>query len=381
MPIDLSTIPIIDHHCHALLRVGGPFTAQQFQRFFTESGNAVMRRDHVPYTVFYQWGIKELAQFFGCAPTVDAVLAARTRLAPLALARCMFEDANIPLLLLDYGFQGHENLTWQEMRDQVPIRIAPMLRLEVLAQQLIAAHASFDAFVQAFDAAVAAARSTGHVALKSIIAYRTGLAIQEHAPADVAAAYAQARQTALATGSVRLAHKPLNDFLVLRALAIAEEQALPVQFHTGFGDADLDMLLANPFHLRPLLESHRYDHVAFVLLHASYPYVRELGYLAATYPNVWMDVGLAIPFITFEIPNLWRQALSLTPTSKIMFSTDAFSIPEIYWLAARWGRWGLAQVLQELVDLGVYTEEEAYAAAWQILADNAAGVYGVQLAG
>ena len=118
-----------------------------------------------------------------------------------------------------------------------------------------------------------------------------------------------------------------------------------------------------------------------MLLHASYPYVRELGYLAATYPNVWMDVGLAIPFITFEIPNLWRQALSLTPTSKIMFSTDAFSIPEIYWLAARWGRWGLAQVLQELVDLGVYTEEEAYAAAWQILADNAAGVYGVQLAG
>lgn len=379
MALDLAAIPIIDHHCHALLRDGGPFAALQFQRFFSESGNEVMRREHVPYTVFYQWGIKELAKFHGCAPVVDAVLAARAEIEPLVLARRMFEDAAIPLLLIDYGFQGHENLTWLEMRDRVPIRIEPMLRLEVLAQQLIVETDTFAQFEKAFLDEVTQARSRGHVALKSIIAYRTGLAIEEPPMAPVTAAFEEARAQARAQGSVRLAHKPLNDFLALRALEIAETQAMPVQFHTGFGDSDLDLLLANPLHLRPLLESRRYDHVDFVLLHASYPYVRELGYLASTYPNVWMDVGLAIPFITFEIPNLWRQTLSLTPTSKVMFSTDAYSIPEIYWLAARWGRWGLAQVLAELVDLGAFSEAEAYTAAELILHGNAARVYGVSL--
>ena len=126
---------------------------------------------------------------------------------------------------------------------------------------------------------------------------------------------------------------------------MAERQQLPVQFHTGFGDADLDLLLANPLLMRPLFESGRYHHVPFVLLHASYPYVRELGYLATLYGNVFADVGLAIPFVTVDIPALWSQLLGLTATSKILFSTDAYSIPEIYWLAARWGRWGLARAL------------------------------------
>jgi predicted TIM-barrel fold metal-dependent hydrolase len=103
--------------------------------------------------------------------------------------------------------------------------------------------------------------------------------------------------------------------------------------------------------------------------------VRELGYLASLYSNVWMDVGLAIPYATLDIPAVWRQALALTPTSKILFSTDAYSVPDIYWLAARWGRWGLAQVLEELMALGAFTEAEALEAARYILGANAAQVY------
>ena len=84
--LDLASIPIIDHHCHALLRNGGPFTALEFQRFFTESSDATMRAQHVPNTVFYRWAIKELAAFLGCAPNADAVLTARAAIAPADLA-------------------------------------------------------------------------------------------------------------------------------------------------------------------------------------------------------------------------------------------------------------------------------------------------------
>lgn len=375
--LNLSTIPILDHHCHALLRNGGPFTALEFQRFFTESGDATMRAQHVPHTVFYRWAIKELAAFLDCAPHAEAVLTARAAIASAELAHRMFQDANITTILLDYGFQSSETYTYQELRTYLPCRIEPILRLETLAQDLIVQHETFGQMLDAYIATVENARATGHVALKSIAAYRTGLQIAPAARGEAEIIFIQLKETARREGTVRLAHKPLNDYLLLTALAIAERQALPVQFHTGFGDNDLDMLLANPFHMRYLFECGHYTHVPFVLLHASYPYVRELGYLAAIYPNVWMDVGLAIPHVSSEIPAIWRQALGLTPTSKILFSTDAYSIPEIYWLAARWGRWGLAKVLGELIEIGALTEGEALEAATQMLHRNAAQLYGL----
>jgi len=152
---------------------------------------------------------------------------------------------------------------------------------------------------------------------------------------------------------------------------------MPVQIHTGFGDADLDLREANPLHLRPLLESGQYANVPFVLLHASYPYVRELGYLAAIYANVYADVGLAIPHLAAEIPAMLRQLLSLAPSTKVVYSSDASQIPELFWLAARWGRRGLGTVLDELIALGALDGGEALAVARGVLGGNAAGIYGI----
>ena len=134
---------------------------------------------------------------------------------------------------------------------------------------------------------------------------------------------------------------------------------------------------ANPLHLRPLLGSGRYARVPFVLLHASYPYVRELGYLAAMYANVYADVGLAIPHLAAEIPAMLRQLLGQAPASKVVYSSDASQIPELYWLAARWGRRGLGTVLDELVALGALDADEALAVARRVLGENAAGIYGL----
>jgi predicted TIM-barrel fold metal-dependent hydrolase len=373
--LDLTTIPILDHHCHALLRRAAPFTALEFQRFFTESSDPTICANHVPNSLFYRWAIKELATFLGCEQTPAAVLATRGGVDPAELAQRLFTDANIAILLLDYGFQSSDNYSYQELRDYLPCRIEPILRLETLAQDLIVQHETFEQMVAAYVATVESARAGGHVAFKSIAAYRTGLQIQPATKADARAIFQTLKAQATRDGTVRLAHKPLNDYLLLLALEIAEQQALPVQFHTGFGDNDLDMLLANPFHMRYLFECGKYNNVQFVLLHAGYPYVRELGYLAAVYPNVWIDMGLAIPHLTVEIPTLWRQVLALTPTSKVLFSTDAYSIPEIFWLAARWGRWGLSQILEELIALGAFTATEAEAAAQQMLYQNAAALY------
>ena len=277
--------------------------------------------------------------------------------------------------MVDHGYRTDDTLTTEELRGRVPARIATIVRLETLAQELIVAHPTFDDVVGAFTAAVEGARGAGHVGLKSIVAYRTGLALRDTTPAEAAAAFPAVKERARRDGRVRLATKPLNDFLVLRALEIAERQALPVQFHTGFGDPDVDLLTANPLHLRAVIE--RYRRVPFVLLHASYPYVRELSYLAAVYSNVFADFGLAVPHVAGEIPDVLRQLLGLAPTSKVLYSSDASAVPELFFIAARWARRGLGMVLQELVDVGALTRDEAMAIAGQILGANAAALYGL----
>ena len=119
--------------------------------------------------------------------------------------------------------------------------------------------------------------------------------------------------------------------------------------------------------------------VPFVLLHAAYPYVRELSYLAAVYPNVHLDLGLAIPHVASDLPGVVRQALTLAPTTRVLFSSDASGLPELYWLAARWGRRALGTMLEELVRGNALGADEASEVAADILGRNAARLYGVAL--
>ncbi|MEJ2598192.1 MAG: amidohydrolase family protein [Anaerolineales bacterium] len=375
--MDLSNIAIIDHHTHALLREDGPFSLTAFQRFFTESDDPRIHANHAGQTLFFRWAIKELAVYFDCEPTPAAVLAARNRVPPNELGAEMFHDANLAVLLIDYGFGAHIHLSPDEMQARLPCRIERLLRLETMAQDLILENESYDKFLESFTARVENARSNGHIGLKSIIAYRTGLAIKEWDQDEARQAFLRARVQATQNGKVHLADKPLNDVLVLHALEIAERQRLPIQFHTGFGDPDVDLLLANPLHLRPLLQSGRFTNVPIVLLHASYPYTRELSYLATMYANVFMDISLAIPQVAADIPTLVRTSLSLAPTSKVLFSTDAYSIPEIFWIAARWGRWGIGDALDEWLKGGMISASEADEIAHQLLHGNAETIYGI----
>jgi hypothetical protein len=72
-----------------------------------------------------------------------------------------------------------------------------------------------------------------------------------------------------------------------------------------------------------------------------------------------------------------RQLLALAPATKVVYSSDASQIPELYWLAARWGRRGLGTVLDELVALGALDGDEALGVGRRVLGGNAAGIYGV----
>ena len=141
----------------------------------------------------------------------------------------------------------------------------------------------------------------------------------------------------------RLVGAPVRDVL-LTALEANEATGdpLPVQVHTGFGDSDLLLPAARPGAAqaadRALLAR-----PPFVLLHC-YPFVREAGWLAHVYANVFFDVSLTIPHVARPAEALY-EALELAPVSKLLYASDASQTPELYLLGARWWREALGDVL------------------------------------
>ncbi len=375
MPLDLAAIPIVDNHCHSLLRVQ-PADDDAFRIHLTETYFPEVARDDVPHTLLYHWTIRELAGLLDCEPTPDAVHAARLARGLGPLVREIVERANFKTWLIDTGYGGDTTYSLDELRLLAPCRIEEILRLEPMIERLILESADFDAFIDAYRAELEDLRARGIVGLKSVIAYRTGLHVELVEQPDAEAAFADVHERARRDGRIRIASKPLLDHLVVLAVEAAARQEVPIQFHTGLGDPDLDLTLVDPAALRVLF-SDLFRAAPIVLLHTGYPYVRSLAYLAAMFPNVYADMGEAILFAAGEATQITRELLGLAPASKILFSTDASLVPELYWVGARLGRRALGRVLDEHVADGAIDERTALDWAERILWRNSERVYGL----
>jgi hypothetical protein len=374
--VDLRHVPVVDNHCHGILRSQDFDDLASWRRAFTESSDPGMPREHVASTAFYRRLIRTLAGFFGCEPDEEAVLASRAQRDGQELTAELLRSANIETLLIDTGYPPPEEvLPAAELGKLGDCRTEPMLRLETLMERLLAEHGSLDEVKEALAAALDDVRGQGYLALKSIVAYRTGLNVREW-PAEDAEASLREFQRAAGEGSTRLAHKPLLDTLLHVAFAEAARQEVPLQFHVGYGDADTNLLLGNPLHLRAVLERPEYRSMPVVLLHECYPYTREGGYLAAVYENVYLDLSYGIPLLGYgEMLSFTHEALGVAPISKLLYSSDGIGVPELHWISAIDGRHVLGQALEELVAHGELSISEAEAAGEDVLRGNAVRLY------
>ena len=369
--MDLWDIPAIDQHAHNLLNYDA-WASMPYAAAFTESRDPDIIRRHVPHTLFFRRSLRDMAALLSCEPTEQAIAARRRELGLEALAARCLQASNLKAIFLDDGFLPDAILPWQWHGRFLPV--GRILRLEHLAEKLMDTEATFDLFLEKFRQQIELP-ANGVVALKSIAAYRSGLAVSPVAWKDARNCFNDHKVRPPKNG-LRMSAKPLIDFLVTESLTLAARSHLPLQFHTGFGDPDLDLRHANPLDLRYLLENPAWREVPIVLLHAGYPFVREAGYLAATYAQVYVDFGLALPYLSVAgMRSVLRQLLELTPLTKLLFSTDAHLTPELFYLGAKWGREVLAHVLDGAVGDGDLHAGEADFAARRILHDNARELY------
>jgi uncharacterized protein len=323
----LSSTGLVDHHAHGVLREP-PKTLDEFRGLFSESPDP-RQWPHVSTGITYRRAIGELADLLGCERDERAVYELRASADPTEYASQVLRATGTEILLVDDGFPPAEaSFGWEELGQLAGCPAVPVMRLERVAEEA----------PERLSEIVAGAREDGFAALKTIAAYRGGLEIERMDGAVIEALEANA-----GTGA-----------------------PLPVQVHCGFGDSDLHLPRADPGHLKPLIE--RFAETPFALLHC-YPFVREAGWLAHVYGHVFFDLSLTIPHVSRPAEAL-REALELAPFSKLLYASDAARTPELYYLAAKWWRETLAEVLPELL-----RDEEAEEAARAILRENALRLY------
>jgi len=378
LTIDLTQVPVVDNHCHSIMRDQTFDDIAGWRQSFTESTDSGMARDHVASTTLYRRLIRTLAGFLGCEPEEEVVFAARTGRDGRELTGALLRAANVDTFLIDTGFPPPEEVfPVPELGVLGGCRAEPMLRLEILMESLLAEHDSLEDVKEALAAELEDARGRGYVALKSIAAYRTGLDVREWPSEEAEESFLEYGRAA-GPGPARLAHKPLLDTLLHVAFAQAARQEIPLQFHVGYGDADTDLLLGNPLYLRPILQRSDYRGMPVVLLHECYPYTRQGGYLAAVYQNVYLDLSYGIPLLGYgEMLSFTRQALGVAPTSKLMYSSDGIGVPELHWISAMDGRRVIGEALGELVSRGELDLAAAEAAGEDVLRANATRLYGL----
>jgi predicted TIM-barrel fold metal-dependent hydrolase len=299
---------------------------------------------------------------------------------PDTYARRLFDDARISTLLVDTGF-GSQALSTTALAHAVGRPVRTIVRIEKVAEGCLAAArqrsltrlAFTETLLEELDRAVGA----GAIGFKSIAAYRAGLDLPEPSASQVAGAF---RRLDRETQARRLDDPIIVAHVVWTAARLAAARGVPLQFHVGFGDADVHLPAADPSLLRPLFRAPSTEECPIILLH-SYPFVDQAAYLASVYPQVHVDLSLTIPLLgEVGAERAISSALALCPTTKLLAASDGHSYPEMHWRGMCLWRSALGQVLAQEVAAGRMNEGEVEPCARGILAGNSERVYRLQAA-
>jgi uncharacterized protein len=299
--------------------------------------------------------------------SIDEYLARRAELGWSAVTAALLGRAGLDALLVDTGLAGPDLVGLPLLRSLSGAPVHEVVRLEQVAEGL-AGQGDAAGFAEAFATALAG-RVRHAVAVKSIIAYRWGLDIPAERPSPAEVTRAADRWW---RGGGRLT----DPVLLRHVLWAGVDTRLPLQLHTGFGDRDLRLRQADPALAQPFLDATRSAGVPVVLLHA-YPYHRNAGWLAQVYPHVYLDLGLTVSQLGLRAGAVIAEFLELAPFGKVLFSTDAYRLPELYLVGAAQFRHSLGRLLSAWTGERALDPAGADRLTDQISGGNARRVYGV----
>ena len=369
--VTMTELALIDHHVHGAVTatLDGPGVMNLLSEAAWPAPPGTSAFDSQLGFAVRRW----------CAPVLDlepsvpapVYLERRAKLGSGEVSERLLRAAGVQAWLVDTGYQSDEVQTPAELAGASGAPAYEIVRLEAVAERVARGGVSAADYASAFTGALSAA-ARGAVGLKSIAAYRYGLDFDpwRPSPAEVTAA-ADRFLRALAGDAAARIEDPV---LLRHAIWAGVDLGLPLQFHVGFGDPDVRLHRADPSLLHDFLLATRATGTAIMLLHC-YPFHRQAGYLAHVFPHVYMDVGEALNHVGARSAAVLAEALELTPFHKMLYSSDAFGLPELHYLGATGFRRDLARVTGAFVADGAWSDADAQRVGHLVGAANARRVY------
>jgi predicted TIM-barrel fold metal-dependent hydrolase len=368
----LADLPLVDGHCHSILATPPSGDPGAFGVAATEADVPP------PAGLSLLDGSVGLAIRRWCAPLLDLpigvpiekYLARRGELGAGEVASRLLRAAGLSHVVIDTNLGDPELRPPADVGAAAGAEAREVVRLERVAERLARDGVSASGFAAAYSQALDEATIRA-VATKSILAYRGGFTGElRNRPSPTEVRTAAGRWLARRRAVFRL-----DDPVLLRfVLWCGIERGLPLQIHTGFGDRDLRLAAADPALLQPFLAAAEPTGVPVVLLHC-YPYHRQAGWLAQVFPQVYLDVGLAVAQVGARADALLGECCELTPFGKLLFSTDGYALPELFLVGAAQFRHSFGRLLTAWVADGVMPAEDAAGVATAVGAENARRLY------
>ncbi|MEU7893125.1 amidohydrolase family protein [Nonomuraea sp. NPDC049152] len=363
--------PLVDHHCHGVRR--DDLSRAQFELLISES-----RVPAPPGTTHFDTPLGAAIRRW-CAPVLDldphvapaVYLARREELGAAEVNRRLLRAAGVVTFLVDTGLEAPDLLSAAEMARHGGAAADEIVRLEKIEQDIAESAAVAVDYMDSLAERLVA-RAARAVGLKSIIAYRCGLDFDPSRPSRGSVIAAANRR--LSDPKERLVDPILLRHLLWTAVDVARERGLPIQFHTGYGDADLDLSRADPAQMTGFIRALQPLGVPVVLLHC-YPYHRQAAYLSGVFPHVYVDVGLTLTHTAAGSARVLDELLELVPFHKQLFGSDCFGAAETCHLGALYFRRGLAEALAGRIESGEWAAADAARVAHMIGSGNARRVY------
>lgn len=379
--IDLSSIGAIDAHTHALplsllsrSDPAGVIDRCTITGMCITSSNlaGAVPADFVSAltqtTPFALALIRDLAGFLGCDPSLESVQRCRNERLVAdgpGYLRSLMVSGGIAGLVVDDGYP-QPRIDPAILRKEYAVPIGSVVRIEPLILEALETATSWRSLNETFAGKLSAAIDAGAIAIKSIIAYRSGLDIAWPAGEDLEVHFTRWREAGFPRG--RGSAKIMRDALAYSAADVAKRHAVPFHIHCGGGDSDILLEHARPACLFPFLKD-RFEQ-DIVLIHAGWPWTDEAAFIASVLPRVYIETSLATPWASLALEQKLNTLLGVAPPRKVLYGSDAASEPEILWFSARIMRKVLARVLENGIGSGWLVEKEARMIAEDVLAGN-----------
>jgi uncharacterized protein len=322
---------VIDDHVHPFPLGFEPLDLAAFTLDVAEGEEAERARRSIEPTRLATEALRvRLAAHLGCE--VGDVVAVRDQVARAdwrAYVRGLFADSDTCGMLMDAGWQGLPPGGAADFAELSGAQVWELARLEPVIDRHIGEGGGAGEVIDAVDAFMEQAVRDGAVGFKTVLAYRTGLAV------DVDVTRPRAERglgSDRAAGlPVRRTGKSLRDLLFLRVLERCADLRRPLQVHTGIGDSEIRLAESDPLLLEEALSTSAASATDVVLIHGSFPWHEQAGYLASVRPRVWTEFSLCNLFSPTTTADRLLRILDIAPAGRITVGSDGHGIPESHW--------------------------------------------------